>query len=478
VPDKATDGGQQPEALAAQQDIDIAHRALPAIWASMVAVQFVLLAGSFFRDHPLAVSIFAFTSMAALVGRLFLVLRKDDIYYHHPRLWRAGLCASVAMFSSAWSCLSARGYVTYGYLNWNSILLTFCLLGLSAGALVSLTPRPLYLNWYLLPLLVPVIVTNLWTGGNGYMVASMLAVYASFLLIQGRQLSAQYRKAFEYRCLLESAKKMAESANEAKSSFLANISHELRTPMNGIIGMTELALDTDLSAEQRDLLDTARNSALSLLRVVNDVLDFSKIEAHRVGLERFQFNPRKLVAETVKPFVSEARQKALELTYEIALRVPDQVTGDPARLRQILINLIGNAVKFTATGAVQLRVGVESIGERDICLHFAVKDSGIGVAKEKQDVIFRAFSQADESMTRRYGGTGLGLTISARLVELMNGKIWLESEPGQGSIFHFTACFGLAASNAENDEEPSRLAVTRTITLAGSEPPAKAHQLL
>jgi signal transduction histidine kinase len=466
----------QADAFAIQQDVDVAHLALPAIWASMAAVHVVLLTGTFFRNHPIALSLFAFATMAGLVGRLFLVLRKDEIYHRHPKVWRVGFCACLFMFSSAWGILTAYSYLTYGYHHMHATLPIFCVLGLSAGALVSLTPRPLYLNWYLLPLLLPVVATNLWAGGYGYVVAFTLTVYAGYLLIQGRQLSAQYRKAFEYRRLLESAKKMAEAANEAKSSFLANMSHELRTPMNGIIGMTELALDTDLSAEQRDLLDTARNSALSLLRVVNDVLDFSKIEARSVGLERFQFDPRALMAETVKPFVSQARQKELDLTYEVALRVPDLVTGDPARLRQILINLLGNAVKFTAVGGVQLRVGVESISERDVCLHFAVKDSGIGVAKEKQDIIFTAFSQADESMTRRYGGTGLGLTISARLVELMNGNIWLESEPGQGSTFHFTACFGLAASKPEADPDSSRLAVTRRITLTGPDAPAKAHQ--
>jgi signal transduction histidine kinase len=464
VPDTRTAVIQPADALAVQQDADIARRALPAIWASMVAVQFVLLGGTFFRDRPVAVSIFAFSSLAALVARLFLVLRKDDIYARNPKHWRAALCACLLAFSSAWGLLTAYGYVTYGYQNWNSVLLTFCLLGLSAGAMVSLTPRPLYVNWHILPLLLPGIVTSLFAGGDGYVIASMLTVYAGFLFVQGRQLSTQYRGAFDDRRSLESAKRLAESANEAKSSFLANISHELRTPMNGIIGMTELALETDLSLEQRDLLDTARNSALSLLRVVNDVLDFSKIEARRVDLERSCFDPRKLVVETLRPFGPEARAKKLEFTYDIALRVPDQVTGDPARLRQILINIVGNAVKFTAAGRVQLRLGVESFGAREVCLHFAVKDTGIGVAKEKQDVIFAAFSQADESMTRRYGGTGLGLTISARLVELMNGKIWLESEPGKGSTFHFTACFGLPA-RSETDPDSPKLAVTRKIPL-------------
>jgi len=246
---------------------------------------------------------------------------------------------------------------------------------------------------------------------------------------------------------------MAESASEAKSRFLANISHELRTPMNGIIGMTELTLDTDLSSEQRALLDGARQSALSLLRLLNDVLDFSEIEARRLRLEHASFDIRKLIAETVHAVAHQALQKNLALNDEVALRVPDRVTGDPVRLRQVLVNLLQNAVKFTPSGSILLRTGVESINNNEVCLHFTVKDTGIGIPKDKQAVIFQAFSQADESMTRPYGGTGLGLTISARLVELMRGRIWLESQPGQGSTFHFTARFSLTEVSAESTAE-------------------------
>jgi len=472
IPDTAA---QQADALAVQQDTDVARRALPAIWASIIAVQIVLLAGSFFHDRPSAVALFAFLSLAALVARLFLILRKDDLYSRNPKMWRIGFCGCLAAFTGSWGCFTAYGFSTYGYLNWNSVILTFCMLGLSAGALVSLSPRPLYLNLYLLPLLTPAIVASFWNRGDGYVMGAMIAVYASFLLVQGRYLSLQYRKGFEYRRMLESARKMAESANEAKSSFLTNISHELRTPMNGIIGMTELALDTDLSAEQRDLLDTAHNSALSLLRIVDDVLDFSNIDAGIVVLDRSHFNPRKLVAETLKSFASRARDKNLDLTSEVALRVPDLITGDPVRLRQVMINLVGNAVKFTAAGSVEIRVSVESIEARDVCLHFAVKDTGIGVEKDKRTVIFAAFSQADESMTRKFGGTGLGLTISARLVDLMKGKIWLESEPGQGSTFHFTACFGLPEPQPDANGNSSTLALLDKVGLAGSEPAAKAR---
>jgi signal transduction histidine kinase len=262
----------------------------------------------------------------------------------------------------------------------------------------------------------------------------------------------------------------AQEASRAKTSFLANISHELRTPMNGIIGTTELALETNLSGEQRSLLDTARNSALSLLSLLNDLLDFSELDSRRSDLEHVRFDLRKLIAETIQSASQSARHKHLSLNYEIALRVPDQVIGDGGRLHQVVMNLLGNAIKFTRQGGVELRVGVESIDTEQVCLHFAVKDTGIGVPRDKQDVIFQAFSQADESMTRSYGGTGLGLTICARVVELMGGRVWLESEPGHGSTFHFTVCLGLPASADEESPETGSVAV-----LSGHTPTAASR---
>jgi signal transduction histidine kinase len=289
---------------------------------------------------------------------------------------------------------------------------------------------------------------DLYIGREGYPLALITAVYVAFLLVQGRHLNTDYREALNDRRQLEAAKKSAEAANQAKSSFLANISHELRTPMNGIIGMTELALDTNLSDEQRDLLETARKSADSLLHLLNDVLDFSKIEAKRLELEQTRFEVRKLIRETVRVLAPQAGEKGLSLTHDVAPRVPDYVIGDVTRLRQVLINLLANAVKFTQQGSVEVRVGVENITAEGVCLHVTVKDTGIGIPADKQDLIFRAFSQADESMTRRYGGTGLGLTISARLVELMRGAIWVESTVGNGSTFHFTAQFEVPAAEA------------------------------
>jgi signal transduction histidine kinase len=434
--------------LQRQADAELARRSVLGMWGHGILLVLFFFTTPYLHDHPALAVAGTSGVFLSLALRVYLVIHKDAIYASDPRLWRNAFAVTILASAAFWGGLIAMATIFYPSSDKMRLVLLLCFLGTCPTSLNLLTPSLKLVSFYHVLLLLPSIIAPACYGSHADRILSMrTGMFLVFLLVQGRVMNRSYWAGLRGHLLLLRAKEEAEAGSRAKTEFLANISHELRTPMNGIIGMSAVVLETQLTSEQRECLDTVKSCADSLLHLLNELLDFSKAESGNMELERITFPLRPLVEDVVKPLAFVAAAKNIGLHVNMVEEIPLEVAGDAHRLRQILINLIGNAIKFTETGSVTLAIALEQTEirtDRHVTLHFEVRDTGIGVPAAKFASIFQPFTQADGSTTRKYGGTGLGLSICTRLVEMMDGRIWVDQNPEGGSTFHFTALFGTA----------------------------------
>ena len=422
--------------------LSLARRSIAGCAVPFVACVILLFATDFDTEHPVLFSTLFACAVVLGAARVALAVNFERLYARNPRGWCLAFNSLTWSAAGWWSVLAITSILAYGHTG-PTILVVLLISGVTAGAVSSLCADRGLQNLYLLIVLVPTALAfALYGGGQGLAIGSLVMVYCSSLLVEGRFQNRHFWTSVvrnlqleEHARELERARVVAEDATRAKSSFLANMSHEIRTPMNGVVGMAELLLDGPLEESKREHVVTLRHSAETLLRILDDILDISKIEAGKLSIEIVDFDLREVVREVRMLFAARAVERGLALDVDLAAEIPAALRGDPVRIRQILSNLVGNALKFTERGGVTVEGTIlEKRGEA-LRIRLAVRDTGIGIPLDRQQAVFESFTQADGGTARRFGGTGLGLTISRRLAELMGGDLKLESAPGRGSTF-------------------------------------------
>ena len=462
-----------PGDLRRQMDSDLAHRSTSGGFVYLGFLAALWVTTDYYSTHPVLLTAISATSVACSLGRFLLGHYFARFWARNPVVWRAAYFLAVNVNILAWGLFLATTFLLFGYFDWKTLLLLICMAGTAPIAMAAFKPSLAMIRTFLFAVTTPMILANVYTGGRqGYTMAMVFVWYLLFALMHAGILHRQYVRYTLEKFALAGAKQAAEDADRAKSEFLANMGHELRTPLNAILGMTHLALNSSAEDERRRYLQMVQSGAEALLQMLNGLLDFSKIHAGKLELESVRFAVRELADEALRSFSTEIQSKGLTLRSHIDNGVPRYLVGDPLRLRQVLVNVVGNAVKFTARGEIEFRIKLLPDSSADAWLQFTVRDTGIGIAPDKQMSVFKAFEQADSSTTRRYGGTGLGLAIASRIVAQMGGRMWVESRPGDGSSFHWTARFETAAGQ---EQEPAPEAIEAP---AKPDTPSRLHILV